>query len=85
MTTPAESQTKKSDYFRYIQQAAELGWKEYPEVIEKWKKSIDPSVLWGIRRARTADISCRRTRLPLRGDKGAGVRGESSGPPRGFY
>jgi hypothetical protein len=47
MTPSAISQTKKSDYLRYIKQAAELGWKEYPEVIENWKRNINPSVLWG--------------------------------------
>ncbi|MGA9364213.1 MAG: hypothetical protein WBW16_07580 [Bacteroidota bacterium] len=47
MTGKIETQTLKSDYLRYIKQAAELGWKEYPEVIDKWKKNINPSVLWG--------------------------------------
>ncbi|MEK6572308.1 MAG: hypothetical protein AABZ61_13115, partial [Bacteroidota bacterium] len=47
MTTTTNSQTMKSDYLRYIKQAAELGWKEYPEVVDKWKKNINPSVLWG--------------------------------------
>jgi hypothetical protein len=39
--------TLRSDYMRYIEQAAELGWKEYPEVIEKWKRNFNPSILWG--------------------------------------
>jgi len=47
MSNTAISQTLKSDYMRYIKQAAELGWKEYPEVIEKWKKDVKPSILWG--------------------------------------
>src|SRR5262245_31612504 len=41
------SQTLKHDYLTYIQQAAELGWQEYPEVIATWKKSANPSPLWG--------------------------------------
>ena len=41
------SQTLKQDYLTYIQQAAELGWQEYPGVIATWKKSANPSPLWG--------------------------------------
>jgi hypothetical protein len=41
------SQTLKKDYLTYIQQAAELGWQEYPGVIENWKKTAIPNVLWG--------------------------------------
>ena len=36
----AHSQTLKKDYLTYIQQAAELGWQEYPGVIATWKKSV---------------------------------------------
>jgi hypothetical protein len=41
------SQTSKKDYLAYIEQAAELGWREYPGVIENWKKTVQPSPLWG--------------------------------------
>ena len=41
------SQTLKKDYLTYIQQAAELGWQEYPGVIANWKKNVKPSPLWG--------------------------------------
>src|SRR5258706_14055050 len=41
------SQTLKKDYLTYIQQAAELGWQEYPGVIAGWKKDVKPSPLWG--------------------------------------
>ena len=43
----AYSQTLKKDYLTYIQQAAELGWQEYPGVIASWKKAVQPSPLWG--------------------------------------
>lgn len=46
-SVPVFSQTLKKDYLTYIQQAAELGWQEYPGVIEQWKKNINPSLLWG--------------------------------------
>jgi hypothetical protein len=41
------SQTLKKDYLTYIQQAAELGWQEYPGVIDNWKNNVNPNVLWG--------------------------------------
>jgi hypothetical protein len=40
-------QTFKKDYLNYIQQAAELGWREYPDVIANWRKNVKPSPLWG--------------------------------------
>ena len=40
------SQTLKKDYLTYIQQAAELGWQEYPGVIANWRKTVNP-VLFG--------------------------------------
>jgi hypothetical protein len=43
----AEAQTLKSDYLRYIKNAAEIGWREYPQVIEKWKKAPNHHELWG--------------------------------------
>jgi hypothetical protein len=41
------TQNKKADYLRYIEDAAELGLKEYPEVIENWKKQQTFHTLWG--------------------------------------
>jgi len=41
------SAVKKEEYLRYIKEAAERGWKEYPAVIDQWKKNVKPSVLWG--------------------------------------
>jgi len=38
---------QKSAYFDYIQHTAETNWERYPEVIERWKSNVDPSVLWG--------------------------------------
>jgi hypothetical protein len=47
--TPAltPGQTLKGDYLRYIKNAAEIGWRDYPQVIEKWKKSPNHHELWG--------------------------------------
>lgn len=41
------TQNKKDDYLRYIKDAAEMGLKEYPEVIDKWKKDMTSHTLWG--------------------------------------
>jgi len=41
------SQNKKEDYLRYIKDAAEMGLKEYPQVIEKWTKDQTFHTLWG--------------------------------------
>jgi hypothetical protein len=41
------SQTLRNDYLEYIKRSAELGWSEYPKVIDQWKKKIEPSILWG--------------------------------------
>ena len=41
------AQNKREDYLRYIKFAAEAGLKEYPEVIEKWKKDQTSHKLWG--------------------------------------
>ncbi|MEK6572274.1 MAG: hypothetical protein AABZ61_12945 [Bacteroidota bacterium] len=46
VTSPLGLAVKKSEYLRYIKEAAERGWKEYPGVIEQWKKNVNPSVLW---------------------------------------
>jgi hypothetical protein len=40
-------QTLKTDYLSYIKHAADLGWKEYPQAVENWKKTTQPSELWG--------------------------------------
>lgn len=44
---PAPAQTLKSDYLRYIKSAADKGWQEYPQTIERWKKSPNHHELWG--------------------------------------
>lgn len=46
-STELFSQTLKKGYLTYIHQAAELGWQEYPGVIENWKKNVSPKLLWG--------------------------------------
>jgi hypothetical protein len=38
---------QKAEYLREIKAAAEQGWKEYPALIDNWKKTDKPSVLWG--------------------------------------
>ena len=43
----SQAQTRKSDYLRYIKQAAEAGWAESPTVIANWKRDTKPSELWG--------------------------------------
>lgn len=43
---PAQA-LRRGDYLSYIRQAADQGWKEYPQVIENWKKTTQPSDLWG--------------------------------------
>jgi hypothetical protein len=47
LTTTLVYSVKKHEYLRYIREAAETGWKEYPTVVEQWKKNINPSILWG--------------------------------------
>ncbi len=42
-----KAQTLKSDYLRHIKHAADIGWQEYPQVIEKWKKAPNHHELWG--------------------------------------
>jgi hypothetical protein len=43
----SHAQTRKSDYLRFIKQAAETGWAESPRVIANWKRDTKPSELWG--------------------------------------
>ena len=46
-STNIQAQTLKSDYLRYIKRAADHGWQEYPQVMERWKKSPNHHELWG--------------------------------------
>lgn len=41
------AQVRKSDYLRYIKDAAEAGLRESPTVIANWKRDTKPSELWG--------------------------------------
>lgn len=43
--TPSFAQ--KLVYLEEIKKAAEKGWREYPALIENWKKATKPNVLWG--------------------------------------
>lgn len=43
----SKAQSQKAAYLEYVQQAAESGWAEYPQVIATWKANVNPSVLWG--------------------------------------
>src|SRR5262245_62318552 len=43
----SQAQILKGDYLRYLKRAAEIGWQEYPQVIEKWKKSPNDHELFG--------------------------------------
>lgn len=47
LSLTCHAQTLKSDYLNHIKHAADFGWKEYPQVIENWKKTTRPSELWG--------------------------------------
>lgn len=38
---------QKADYMAYIEAAASRGWEANPNVIDRWKSNVDPSVLWG--------------------------------------
>jgi len=38
---------QKSVYLEEIKKAAEKGWQEYPALIDNWKKTTKPNVLWG--------------------------------------
>ena len=44
-STPAFAQ--KADYLAFIKRAAEEGWEANPDIIERWKANVNPSVLWG--------------------------------------
>lgn len=38
---------QKSAYLEVIKRTAEKGWQDNPQVLERWKSNVDPSVLWG--------------------------------------
>lgn len=44
---PTSAQPLKNDYLHYIKIAAEQGWRDYPQIIEKWNQSPNHSELWG--------------------------------------
>lgn len=41
------SLAQKSVYLEEIKKAAEKGWQEYPALIDNWKKTTKPNILWG--------------------------------------
>ncbi len=41
------AQSQKSVYLDAIKAAAERGWQDYPQVLEQWKKTTRPNILWG--------------------------------------
>ena len=43
----APARAQKAAYLDYVRQAAEAGWEANPDVINRWKDNVDPSVLWG--------------------------------------
>jgi hypothetical protein len=47
LTISAQAQMLRSDYLRLIRRAADEGWKEYPQVIERWKRAPNHHELWG--------------------------------------
>ncbi len=47
LTDLGNAQILKADYLRYLERVAEIGWQEYPQVIERWKKSPNHHELWG--------------------------------------
>ena len=47
LSASSYAQTLKSEYLNYIKTAAGEAWKEYPQVIERWKKSPNHHELWG--------------------------------------
>ncbi len=59
LSATSYSQTLKKDYLTYIQQAAELGWQEYPGVIANWKKDRQTQSSLGLRRSSATHLSGR--------------------------
>jgi len=45
LASPAAAQ--KSAYLEEIKKSVEKGWKENPDILERWKKTSKPSALWG--------------------------------------
>lgn len=39
--------SQKSAYLNAIKDAAERGWRDNPQIIEQWKKTTRPNILWG--------------------------------------
>ena len=39
--------SQKSVYLNAIKDAAERGWRDNPRIIEQWKKTTKPNILWG--------------------------------------
>ncbi|HAL56294.1 MAG TPA: hypothetical protein DCP63_07435 [Bacteroidetes bacterium] len=39
--------SQKAFYLEEIKKSAEKGWQDHPRVIAEWKRSYQPSVLWG--------------------------------------
>ena len=39
--------SQKSAYLNAIKDAAERGWQDNPQIIEQWKKTTRPNILWG--------------------------------------
>jgi len=38
---------QKQIYLAEIEKAVEKGWREYPQLIQEWKRTYKPSILWG--------------------------------------
>lgn len=38
---------QKATYLAYVEETAEREWARYPDVIERWKRNVEPSELWG--------------------------------------
>jgi hypothetical protein len=47
IATSTQAQTRKDDYLRYIKIAAEQSVRDYPQAIERWKRSPNHHELWG--------------------------------------
>jgi hypothetical protein len=45
--TISSALSQKSIYLSAIKEAAERGWRENPRIIEQWKKTTRPNILWG--------------------------------------
>lgn len=42
-----QAQSQKAEYLDYIRRAAAQGERDYPALIENWKRNVDPNPLWG--------------------------------------